>query len=101
MSAKETSTRLQVLNPVAVTRGEVECAPPAKRPVSLEGKTLGLIWNHKVNGDVALRRVGEVLQERVSGLQVRFYAGGPGPTDTALMEKAKEECDVAVGCTAD
>lgn len=101
MQTEKVGTRLHVLSPVAITRGDMEQAPLAKRPTSLEGKTLGLVWNNKVNGDVALRRVGEVLQQKISGLQVKFYPGGPGPTVKALMDQARQECDVAIGCTAD
>jgi hypothetical protein len=91
---------LEVLNPVAPVVGDLERTPLAPRPASLEGKTLGLVWNGKANGDVALKRVGEVLQRKVENLTVRFYSGSL-PCDKALLERVKQECDVAVGCTAD
>ena len=48
--------QLDVMNPVAPVLGEVHATPPAPRPSSLEGKTIGLVWNGKANGDVALKR---------------------------------------------
>ena len=64
--------QLEVLNPVAPVLGEVEATPLAPRPSSLEGKTIGLIWNGKANGDVALRRAGEVLQQRIPGVKLKL-----------------------------
>jgi hypothetical protein len=92
--------RLDVMNPVAPVLGEVNATPMAPRPASLEGKTIGLVWNGKANGDVALRRIGELIQERVPSVTIKFYSGAL-PTPKIIMDKAKEEIDVAIGCTAD
>jgi|TARA_B100001971_G_C17684365_1_gene283865 hypothetical protein len=92
--------RLDVMNPVAPVLGEVEATPMAPRPASLKGKTIGLVWNGKANGDVALRRAGELVQQRVPGVKVKFYSGAL-PTPTALMDQAIREVDAAIGCTAD
>ncbi len=92
--------RLEVLNPVAPLQGDVHALTLAPRPSSLAGKTVGLVWNGKANGDVALRRAGELLQQRFPDIKLRFYSGAL-PCPQALMEQAKAEVDVAVGCTAD
>lgn len=92
--------QLEVLNPVAPVLGEVEATPLAPRPSSLEGKTIGLVWNGKANGDVALRRAGEILEQKIPGVTVKFYSGAL-PTPEFIMDKAKQEVDVAIGCTAD
>ena len=92
--------KLDVMNPVAPVLGDVEATPLAPRPSSLEGKTIGLVWNGKANGDVALRRAGELLEQQIPGVTVKFYSGAL-PTPTFIMDKAKEEVDVAIGCTAD
>ena len=92
--------KLDVMNPVAPVLGEVEATPLAPRPSSLEGKTIGLVWNGKANGDVALRRAGELLEQQIPSVTVKFYSGAL-PTPTFIMDKAKEEVDVAIGCTAD
>jgi hypothetical protein len=92
--------RLDVLNPVAPVLGEVEATPLAPRPSSLEGKTIGLVWNGKANGDVALRRAGELIQQQIPHVTLKFYSGAL-PTPRFLLEQAKQEIDVAIGCTAD
>ena len=92
--------QLEVLNPVAPVLGEVNASPMAPRPESLEGKTIGLVWNGKANGDVALKRAGEMIQSKVPGVEVKFYSGAL-PTPAPVLDRAKEEVDVAIGCTAD
>ena len=91
---------LEVLNPVALIKGELEAAPMAPRPATLEGKTVGLVWNGKANGDIALKRVAELLEKRISNVTFKFYSGAL-PCTKPLIEKAKAEVDVAIGCTAD
>jgi hypothetical protein len=91
---------LEVLHPVAVSQGEIDRAELAQVPQSLEGKRIGLLWNAKRGGEVALRRAGEALQERFQGSQVIFYPGMM-PAPKAIMERAKQECDVVLGSTAD
>ena len=92
--------RLDVMNPVAPVLGEVSAAPMAPRPSSLEGKTIGLLWNGKANGDVALKRAGELIRQRIPDVTLRFYSGAL-PVPKFIMEQAKTEVDVAIGCTAD
>ena len=92
--------RLEVMNPVSPQTGEVSAGPYAPRPESLEGKTVGLMWNGKAHGDDALRRAGELIKEAVPSVELKTYSGAlPFPEDT--LEKAVSEVDVAIGCTAD
>lgn len=91
---------LEVLHPVAISEGEMDRAELAQVPVSLEGKRVGLLWNAKRGGEVALRRAREALQERFQGCEVVFYPGMM-PAPKAIMERAKQECDVVIGATAD
>ena len=53
---------LEVLNPVAQQRGMIATLPTNPRPGDLSGKTVGLVWSGTHGGDVALNRVGEMLQ---------------------------------------
>ena len=92
--------KLEVMNPVAPVLGDVEATPPAPRPDSLEGKTIGLVWNGKANGDVALKRAGELIRRSVPDVSLKFYSGAL-PTPKPVMDQAKTEVDVAIGCTAD
>ena len=92
--------RLDVMNPVAPVLGDVDATSMAPRPTTLEGKTVGLVWNGKAKGDVALKRVGELIQNQVPGVKLKFYSGAL-PTPKSLLDKAKQEVDAAIGCTAD
>ncbi len=92
--------KLEALNPVSPQQGEVSAFSYALRPASLEGKTIGLMWNGKAHGDDALIRAGELIKQRVPSVDVRFYSGAlPFPDPT--RNKAISEIDVAIGCTAD
>ncbi len=53
---------LSVLNPVAVR--EFKPMLPAKRLKDLKNRKIGLYWNYKARGDIALSRVKELLSER-------------------------------------
>jgi hypothetical protein len=91
---------LEVLHPVASLRGDVEGAPPAPRSKSLQSKRVGLVWNAKRGGEIALDRVGELLQERFKGVTVKRYDGG-FPNPKTLLQQAIAENDVLVGTTGD
>ena len=92
--------RLEILDPVAPQAGEVSASPYAPRPASLDGKTLGLMWNGKKHDDDALKRAGELMQQAVPGLKVNFYSRAL-PSPEPVLRRAMNEIDIAVGCTAD
>ena len=92
---------LEVLNPVAEQRGMLNVLSPNPRPESLDEKTVGLVWSGTHGGDVALKRAGEMLQERFSNVTINFYTGGNYPTPPPIVKQAGEECDVVIGATAD
>jgi hypothetical protein len=92
---------LEVLNPVAQQRGSITARSISPRSSSLNGKTVGLVWSGTHGGDVALKRAGEMLQERFENVQTRFYSGGGYPSPPDILKKAGDECDVVVGATAD
>lgn len=62
------SVRWELVNPEGAARAVG--LTPAPRPASLEGKTIGLAWNGKPGGDVALESIAELLSQRES--EVRF-----------------------------
>lgn len=66
---------LQVLNPVVAHK--FRPVSPAKRSPDLSGKKIGLYWNYKKHGDVALRRVQELLSERYGDLSFQWLETGP------------------------
>lgn len=95
--------KLEVLNPVAIKIEETASLAP--RLSSLEGKSIGLYWNYKGGGDVALRRTEELLKARYSGVRTRMYSGSMGGSNHFLTtEDAKriaKECAGMIGTTAD
>lgn len=72
-----------------------------ERPVSLEGKTVGLLDITKARGDVFLNRLEELLVEK--GLTVERYAKPtftkPAPID--LRHEIAMKCDVVIEALAD
>jgi len=66
---------LEVRNPVACAKVGTTALTP--RLSDLRNKRIALWWNSKAGGDVALRRVGELLKERFSGTQVEFIRANP------------------------
>ena len=90
---------LKVLSPVAAT------APmhvrPADRPTSLDNKTVGLIWNGKPGGDVALGVVAEFVRKYFP--EAKFFKSwwNSFPYTRSQMEKIVATCDVVVGTTGD
>jgi hypothetical protein len=93
------SHQLDVLNPTADKYG-TDVAGLAPRPRSIAGRTVGLLWNGKPNGDIALRAIGAELESRFEGLETRLYSGSI-PCDRKLLEQVAAECAVVVGATAD
>ena len=91
---------LEVLNPVARSEGETKVSGAAPRPRSLDGLTLGLLWNSKRGGEVALMKAGELIRNKYKNVKVIRY-DGTMPCEKALMERAKQECDVFIGSSAD
>ena len=92
---------LEVLNPVAQQRGVLNSLKASPRPATLDDKTVGLLWSGTHGGDIALKRAGEMLQERFQNVKVNFYTGGNYPAPPAIVKQAGEECDVIIGATAD
>ncbi|MBI2910257.1 MAG: hypothetical protein HYX92_21655 [Chloroflexi bacterium] len=94
-----TIARLEVLNPVAEVRPKA--ATPARRLDSLSGKKIGLWWNTKSHGDIALSAAAEAIERRFENVAfVRFTRQldrQPGPYD--LVKKSG--CDAVIGTTGD
>ena len=95
--------RMQVLNPVAQTvQHKVD---PAPRLDGLRGKTIGLYWNMKAGGDVALEQTARLMGERFRGAQFKYYVGSVGASmrhaTSEDAERVAGECDAVVGTTGD
>jgi len=79
---KEGVFSLPILNPTAVLR--YTPMPPAKRLPDLKNKKIGLYWNHKARGNIALERVKELLTERYPGMTFEWF-------ETAISVEATRE----------
>jgi len=99
----------EVLNPAGVKKvTPMELAP---RLTSLEGKTIGLKWNQKPNGNIFLDRIAELLVEKVPGVKIiKFYEVEPttvpqsaNATDAKNKAQliAKHKPDIVIGSQCD
>ncbi len=91
---------LEVLNPVAQSEGEIKATGIARRPGTLDGLTLGLLWNSKRGGEIALMKAGELISNKYKNVKVIRYDGSM-PCEKDIMERAKQEADIFVGSTGD
>ncbi len=83
----------------------------ASRLTTLEGKTVGLKWNQKPNGNLVLDRVAELLTKQVRGVKiVKFYEVEPTtiPQSSTVEESkrkaaiiAKYKPDIVIGSQCD
>jgi hypothetical protein len=90
---------ISVVNPTVEKYGEHDFNL-APRLSTLAGHTIGLIWNAKANGDVALRTAAEQIGKIVPDATFKFYSGQE-PCAPELLRQAVEECDAFIACTAD
>ncbi len=102
------TARLTIVNPIAIPEGETAVAvafPLADRPTTLDGLRVGLFWNGKNQGDVALARTNDALAKLYEGCTFTHYLGDKGGLTRYASEPLKQqilaECDVLVGTTAD
>jgi hypothetical protein len=94
--------QLVVLNPIGVFKPDR--VSPAPRLGDLNNKRIGLQWNEKPRGDIALQRVKELLEERYEGMEVRFLPSTNivrPLTQDQLDEITAWKPDAVVGGTAD
>ncbi len=94
---------IKVRNPVAETVAQK--VDPAPRLGDLNGKRIGLYWNMKAGGDVALSRIRERLQERYPGASFAEYQGSVGGLmrhcTAADSDRIAKEVDAVIGTTSD
>ena len=95
--------KLSVLNPVAESMQTRVTLPP--RLGTLNGKRIGLYWNMKAGGDVALRATEQMLKERYPDAQFTYYHGDVGQilrhVTSGMAARMAREVDAVVGTTAD
>ena len=62
---------LEIMNPVAKRTGGT--FPPARRLDTLSGKTVGIYWNTKKGGEVALNRLAELMRKDFPKVQFKNF----------------------------
>lgn len=100
--------RLTIINPVAKQKAEQDTSeffPTAPRLDTLAGKTIGLFWNGKQQGQVALAQTKEQLSRLYEGIQFKDYIGVMGGVlrraNEAQFDLMAAECDAVIGTSAD
>ncbi len=91
---------LEVFDPVAQSEGDIKTGGAARRSGSLDGLTLGLLWNAKRGGEIALQKAGQLISNKYKDVKVIRYDGSM-PCDKELLERARRECDIFIGSTGD
>jgi hypothetical protein len=88
---------LEVRNPVA--RLSAATVPRARRLESLDGASLGLWWNKKVGGEVALEWLSASFRADYDFQEKRFY--GKYPAAPRFLDEAAGASTAVIGATAD
>jgi hypothetical protein len=103
VNAEESMMSLSVRNPIA--ESIVQNVEPAARVADLKGKHVGLYWNVKAGGDMALERTEVLLRERFPDTKFSYYRGTVGMVmrhvSAADADKIAKEVDVVVGTSSD
>ena len=84
-----------VLDPVAKSASKE--IPAAKRLAELKGKTIGILWNSKPNGDILFESIGELMTQRyhISNIIWRRKSGADIP-GTEFINELAEEADAVI-----
>jgi hypothetical protein len=90
-----------VLHPAA--EGTATQQRLAARLSDLQGKTLGLIDNHKRNADVYLQELGLLLKEVYGVSQLKTYRkiSQSMPTPPEVLDELAAQCDAIIHAVAD
>ena len=101
-------SKLEIVNPVARAAAREESAPrfePAQRPDTLAGRTVGLFWNGKPQGDIGLARTREQLARVFDDVRFIDVFGEKGGLNRYAspeqVEQMARDCDAVVAATAD
>jgi hypothetical protein len=103
-----TAVSLEIVNPVATPAALADRAtrhPAARRPDTLDGRTVALYWNGKQNGPDALARTRQLLSDRFADIRFIDVIGELGGTNRYLspgqLDMLAERADAVVATTAD
>jgi hypothetical protein len=92
---------MKLVDPTVPAKLQTSKRAPAL--ASLEGKTIGLLWNHKVNGDKLLNETAALLQSQFGGkvlpMVTKRNASAPAPAE--LLTNLAPECDYIITASGD
>jgi hypothetical protein len=73
------------------------------RPLSLEGKRIGLIENTKFNSDRLLLKIGDILKRDYGATETRIWRkrNSSVPAHEEIIEELRGSCDVMVAGVGD
>jgi hypothetical protein len=92
---------LEIMNPIGMT--EVEVVEAASRVPDLNRKNVGLFWNSKARGDVALMKARDLLKERFEDLEFSWFkmnnSTALAPEEIAILKD--QHNDAVISTTGD
>lgn len=91
------------MEPLAGPSSPPNVTPLPSRPASLSGRRLGFLNNGKINADVLLRYLEEILRQQYQIATV-VWATKPGPSQPALpavIDELVAQCDLAITAIGD
>jgi hypothetical protein len=91
--------KIKVYEPVAA--GNAAQGPLASRPLSLEGKVLGLLNNSKDQVDVFLDQIDQLLHEQVPGIKTVHYRKSHASHPVPFIDDLVNQCDVVINGIGD
>ncbi len=98
---ESTQITIELLDPTSGPVATKDALSP--RLDSLTGKTLGVIWNGRLPGDLILNRMIEILKDRHAIKEVVFrgkpYIGNVAPDE--IFEEMSARCDAVVAGVGD
>ena len=100
-SSPAATVKLEVLNPVGVA--DIKLVEFAPRVSSLEGRKIGLIWNHKPGGQYLLDELEKLISAKYKGVSfVRMESEqGMSAEEMIAVLKAAPRVDVVIHSVGD
>ena len=99
--ASDAAVTLRVFNPVGFV--QVDPVQPADRLTDLNNKRVGLYWNRKHRGDVALKAVEDLFGSRFTNVEFTWFerdcCSALQPNEIRIIKEAKN--DLIVSTTGD
>ena len=91
----------QLVNPT--TEAMIAAFEGAPRLASLAGSRMGIIDDSKLNADVLLEELGEVLRTRYEIAELRWYRkpSASRPADPTVLKDLVERCDAVIIAVGD